>query len=83
MVNQLNQSHTLTHHTLLPSLPPLAFHPPSPPSPSPLQSCPGSVPAIVLDHVGQLNDELALFILLTALEGVLLEGVAGDKRDSI
>lgn len=40
-----------------------------------------SVPAVVLDHVGQLNDELALFILLTALKGMFLEGVAEGRRE--
>lgn len=31
-----------------------------------------SLPPIVLDHVSQLNDELSLFVLLTALKRVLL-----------
>lgn len=31
-----------------------------------------SVPAVVLDHVGQLNNELALLVLLTALKGMLI-----------
>lgn len=89
MVNQPNQSHTLTHLTQPPNLPPSHpfvrqfIHPaPSPPLhcgrvPAP---CP-SVPAVVLDHVGQLDDELALFILLTALKGMFLEGVTEDRRD--
>lgn len=32
-----------------------------------------SLPAVVLDHVSQLDDELSLFVLLTALEGVFLQ----------
>lgn len=40
-----------------------------------------SIPAVVLDHVGQLDDELAFFVLLTALEGMFLQGVAEDRRD--
>ncbi len=31
-----------------------------------------SVPPVVLDHVGQLDDEFALLVLLTAFEGMLL-----------
>lgn len=31
-----------------------------------------SLPSIVLDHVSQLNDELSLFVLLTALKRVLI-----------
>lgn len=31
-----------------------------------------SVPAVVLDHVGQLDDEFALLVLLTAFKGMLL-----------
>lgn len=31
-----------------------------------------SLPPVVLDHVGQLDDEFALLVLLTALEGMLL-----------
>ena len=31
-----------------------------------------SVPAVVLYHVGQLNDELPLLVLLTQLKGLLL-----------
>lgn len=31
--------------------------------------------------MGQLDDELALFILLTALKGMFLEGVAEDRRE--
>lgn len=89
MVNQPNQSHTLTHLTQPPNFP--SSHPfvrPSiHPAPSPPLRCgrvPAarpSVPAVVLDHVGQLDDELALFILLTALKGMFLEGVAEDRRD--
>ena len=95
MVNQPNQSHTLTHHTtpLPPSFPPslpsihlsihLVIQHPRPP---PLHcgrvpAAHPSVPAVVLDHVGQLDDELALFILLTALKGMFLEGVAEDRRE--
>ena len=40
-----------------------------------------SVPAVVLYHVGQLNDELALFVLLTALESVLLERETERERE--
>ena len=32
----------------------------------------GSVPAVVLDHVGHLNDVLALLVLLTGLKSLLL-----------
>lgn len=32
----------------------------------------GSVPSVLLDHVRQLNDELALLVLLAGLKGVLL-----------
>lgn len=31
-----------------------------------------SVPPVVLDHVGQLDDKFALLVLLTALEGMLI-----------
>lgn len=31
-----------------------------------------SVPSVVLDHVSQLNDELSLFVFLTALKGMLI-----------
>lgn len=31
-----------------------------------------SLPSIVFDHVSQLDDELSLFVLLTALKRVLL-----------
>lgn len=31
-----------------------------------------SLPSVVLDHVSQLDDELSLFVLLTALKRVLL-----------
>lgn len=31
-----------------------------------------SLPSVVLDHVSQLDDELSFFVLLTALERVLL-----------
>lgn len=40
-----------------------------------------SIPAVILDHVGQLDDELAFFILLTALKGVFLQGVGEDGGD--
>lgn len=85
MVNQPNQSHTLTRPP--PPPPPLPFNHPSSHPPLPLLCCSGvpvarpSVPAVVLDHVGQLDDELALFILLTALKGMFLEGVAEGRRD--
>lgn len=32
-----------------------------------------SLPSVVLDHVSQLDDELSLFVLLTALKRVLLQ----------
>lgn len=32
-----------------------------------------SLPSIVFDHVSQLDDELSLFVLLTALKRVLLQ----------
>lgn len=32
-----------------------------------------SLPSVVLDHVSQLDDELSLFVLLTALKRVFLE----------
>lgn len=35
---------------------------------------PGSVPAIVFDHVVEFNDVLPLFVLLAALEGLFLKG---------
>lgn len=87
------KSHTHPPHTTPPpSLPPSlplslsSIHPVTQPPPPSL--CCGrvpaarpSVPAVVLDHVGQLDDELALFILLTALKGMFLEGVAEDRRD--
>lgn len=70
MVNKPTRSQSLTHH------------------PTPL-SVPGLswllillVPAVVLDHVGQLDDELALFILLAALKGVFLRGTA-KERDTL
>lgn len=31
-----------------------------------------SLPSVVLDHVSQLDDELSLFVLLTALKRVLI-----------
>lgn len=91
MVYQPNQSHTLTHYNpLTPSPPSPTIHPFTQPSPLPLCLCSWrarrSVPAVVLDHVGQLDDELALFILLTALKGMFLErgvggGVVGAAKD--
>lgn len=63
MVNKPTQSQSLTHH----------------PTPLSVQTAHPLVPAIVLNHVGQLDDELALFIFLTALEGVFLQG-AQDRR---
>lgn len=83
------KSHTHPPHTtpLPPSLPSICPSIQSPSIPPPPiccghvpAACP-SVPAVVLDHVGQLDDELALFILLTALKGMFLEGVAHDRRD--
>lgn len=39
-----------------------------------------SVPAVVFDHVSQLDDELALFVLLAALKGMFLgKGFTGLK----
>lgn len=88
MVNQPNQSHTLTQHT---HSNPCSFtfsqpcvhqiHPATQAPPPPLLlHCSGlnlpalwpSVPAVVLDHVGQLDDELAFLVLLTALKGMFL-----------
>ncbi len=41
-----------------------------------------SVPPVVLDHVGQLDDEFALLVLLTAFEGMLLtERRRGRERE--
>lgn len=40
-----------------------------------------SVPAVVLDHVGELDNELALLVLLTALKGMFLG--AGGERETI
>ena len=34
---------------------------------------PLSIPPIVLDHVGQLNDELSLLVFLTQLKCLLLQ----------
>lgn len=91
MVNQPNQSQAFTHHTyphpppsrcVYPSIHP-SHHPPPHPSPPRCGHIPAahpSVPAVVLDHVGQLDDELALFILLTALKGMFLRGVAAERR---
>lgn len=39
-----------------------------------------SLPAVILDHVSQLDDELSLFVLLTALKGVFLQ--RGDTERS-
>ena len=43
------------------------------------------VPAVVLDHVGQFDDELALFVLLAGLEGALVlpakRGLAAFAED--
>lgn len=57
--------------------------PPPPPSPAVVVSPAAhpSIPTVVLDHVGQLDDELALFVLLTALKGVFLQGVAQNRGD--
>ena len=41
-----------------------------------------SLPAVVLDHVGQLDDELPLFVLLAALERVLLWNQRQTARPS-
>lgn len=38
-----------------------------------------SLPSVVLDHVSQLNDELSLFVLLTALKRVLLKKMKKEK----
>lgn len=38
----------------------------------PIQTDSPSVPAVLLDHVRQLNDELALLVLLAGLIGVLI-----------
>lgn len=76
---------------LLPEYPPShAFvHPSSYPAPHPTHHYPDgglvpaarlSIPAVILDHVGQLDDELAFFILLTALKGMFLRGVGEDRR---
>ena len=40
---------------------------------------PPSVPAIVLDHVGQLDDELPLLVLLAQLERLLLGRDGGGR----
>lgn len=41
-----------------------------------------SVPPVVLDHVGQLDDEFALLVLLTTFEGMLLmERRRGRERE--
>lgn len=39
-----------------------------------------SLPSIVFDHVSQLDDELSLFVLLTALKRVLLEKTHKMKK---
>lgn len=39
-----------------------------------------SVPAVVFDHVVELNDVLPLFVLLAALEGLFLKG--GERPSS-
>ena len=40
---------------------------------------PGSVPAVVFDHVVEFNDVLPLFVLLAALKGLFLEGGVGPS----
>lgn len=47
--------------------------------PGPFLAAHSLVPAVVLNHVGQLDDELALFILLAALKGVFLRGTAQER----
>lgn len=42
-----------------------------------------SLPSIVFDHVSQLDDELSLFVLLTALKRVLLQKTHKRKRKKI
>lgn len=70
MVIKLTQSQSVTHH-------------PTPPlSVGPFLVAQPLVPAIVLNHVGQLDDELALFILLAALKGVFLQCTAQDSERS-
>lgn len=39
-----------------------------------------SLPSVVLDHVSQLDDELSLFVLLTALKRVFLEETNMENR---
>lgn len=39
-----------------------------------------SVPAVVLDHVCQLNDVFALFIFLAAFKGMFLGNTKEEKR---
>lgn len=41
-----------------------------------------SVPAVVLDHVGELDNELALLVLLTALKGMFL-GTGGERETKL
>ena len=45
----------------------------------PLREEPLSLPTIVFDHVSQLYDELAFFVLLTGLEGVFLKADSQQK----
>lgn len=39
-----------------------------------------SLPSIVFDHVSQLDDELSLFVLLTALKRVLLQKDTQEEK---
>lgn len=39
-----------------------------------------SLPSVVLDHMSQLDDELSLFVLLTAFKRVLLENTQRKKE---
>lgn len=55
----------------------------APPPEPPFLAAPPLVPAVVLDHVGQLDDELALFVLLAALEGVFLRGTGREGVFSV
>lgn len=50
--------------------------------PSSTSTLPGvcSFPAVILDHVGEFDDELPLLVLLTALKGVFLAGGQGENE---
>lgn len=62
---------------------PTQCHPPPSPAVVVSPAAHPSIPTVVLDHVGQLDDELALFVLLTALKGVFLRGVAQNRGDGV